>query len=215
MSRKESVIVGIFLAFMVPLTLAVLGWWVTAVVYLYRLYSLREAAIANGALLGFGAGILLTILYLKSWIKRFYTVDLRFMVFVYLLWSFMMIAFFMGLPLGNVLLGVVAGIYFGRRMHHAGLEETLLKQGISAAARFAAFVTGSLTLFVGILSLFDPFASASLESMLGLQRGTITRPLLIAVVFLATVVLVLLQYVLTRAAAAISASMGKDTGSSA
>jgi len=148
----ESIIIGLFLLLMVPISLSFLGWWSFAVIYLFKLYPLKAAAMPTGAIAGFGVGVFLCILYLRSWIRRFYTVDTGLAAFVFLFWSFMAIIFFKGLPAGNVLLGMVAGLYAGRRLLHESVPQEEFAGRIAPVARFTAFVTAAVTLLVSILA---------------------------------------------------------------
>ena len=151
-SVAESIIVGLFLLLMVPISLSFLGWWFFAVIYLFKLFSFRAAALPTSAIAGFGVGVILCIFYLRSWIRRFYTVDTKFAALVFLFWSFMAIIFFKGLPVGNILLGMVAGLYTGRKLFHESVPKEELASRMVPVARFTALVTAFATLLVSALS---------------------------------------------------------------
>ena len=119
MSRAESTIVGLFTGIICPASLFVLSWWVVAALTIYGVFSIPESGIAASAFTGLGLGILLDILGLKNWITRFYGLDVKLTVLAYLFWSAVAVAFFMGLPFGNIALGTLAGLYVGRKQYYA------------------------------------------------------------------------------------------------
>ncbi len=199
MKRTESIIVNVFLAVMLPLTLSIFGWWMSALLYLSRLAALREAAVINGALLGFGLGII-ALFSVFRWVKaRFYTLDLSFMAVIFLFWSFVSIAFLRGVPAGTIIVGMLAGLYVGRRSFHAGDDEPSFMAARKKVSRLAAAVTGGLTLFIGVLMLRVPSTPAALKGMLAVEQ--LSSAGAAAIVIAAGIVLSILQYAATAFAA--------------
>ena len=115
MNRVESVLVGLVLAIICLLLPFVLCWWTAAALIVHDAVSLPDRAVVIAASAGLGFGILLSIFCLKNWVKKFYTANVYVMVLVYLSLSVMAVACFMGLPIANIALGVLAGLYVGRR----------------------------------------------------------------------------------------------------
>ena len=118
MTKTESVVVGFAVGILCPLLLFVLFWWVSAALTIYHVLPLPESGIAVAAFIGLALGVALDVLYLRSWISEFYRADMRVMVTVYLCCSMIAVSFFMGLPVGNLVLGTLAGAYIGRREYH-------------------------------------------------------------------------------------------------
>ena len=115
MSKTESLLVGVFLCLTVPFVFFVVGWWGSAGLYLYHVIAIPEKGIAVCAFAGLALGIALTLLFLKRWVAGFYAMPAVVTVAFYLFWFAVMTAFFMGVPIGNVALGALVGLYVGRK----------------------------------------------------------------------------------------------------
>ena len=209
MSRAESAIVGLFMGIMCPLSLFVLGWWISASVVIYRLLPLRESDIATAAVIGLGLGIVLDLFCLKTWIPRFYSLDARLTVLVYLFWSAMVVAFFMGLPFGNLALGTLAGVYVGRRQRHAGVGGGAFLESARNIGLFTALVTGLEALPIGVLSLHEQIVVETLQAVTGLDQATLTGPIGLGLVGLGCLLLMVVQFWFARTAAALAFRFGR------
>ena len=120
MNRAESVVVGLVVGITCPLLLFVFCWWTAAALSIYHVLSLPVSVIIVAAFTGLGIGMILDIIWLKHWVRRFYTANIYFIIAVYLSLSVVALAFFMGLPIGNIVLGMLAGVYVGRKQFHTG-----------------------------------------------------------------------------------------------
>ncbi len=89
-------------------------------------------AVIAAAMSGLVVGIVLDLLLLRRWIRRFYTASLWLMAVIYGALCVVAVAFFMGLPVGTFPLKLLAGIYAGRRQHHAGAEGAAVRGGVCA-----------------------------------------------------------------------------------
>jgi len=209
MSRAESTIVGLVIGIMCPASLFVLWWWVAAALGIYGVFSISESGIATAAFTGLGIGILLDLLGLKNWITRFYSLDVKLTVLAYLFWSAMAVAFFMGLPFGNIVLGTLAGLYVGRKQYYAGASRDLFARSARNVSIFTALVTGAEALPIGILALGEQSVVASLQAI-GLDQSATTGLRGVGLVGVLCVVLMLVQFWCTKTAAAFAFRTGKD-----
>jgi len=208
-SRAESTIVGLFIGVMCPASLFVLWWWVAAALTIYHVFSIPESGIATAAFTGLGLGIVLDLLCLKNWITRLYSLEVKLTVLAYLFWSAMAVAFFMGLPFGNIALGTLAGLYVGRKQHHAGASGDLFARSARNVSIFTAMVTGAEALPIGILALGEPSIVAALRAI-GLDQFVTTGLLGVGLVGAGCIVLVVVQFWCTRTAATIAFRLGND-----
>lgn len=209
MSRVESTIVGLFIGIICPLSLFVLWWWVAAALTIYHVFSIPDRGIAAAAFTGLGLGIVLDILALKNWATRFYSIDLKLMVLAYLFWSAMAVAFFMGLPLGNIVLGTLAGLYVGRKAYHAGASGDLLARSARNVSLFTALVTGAEALPIGVLALDEQHIVAGLRAI-GLDQSVTTGLMRMVLVAAGCLVLMAVQFWCTRTAALVAFRLGKN-----
>ncbi|MFQ5886444.1 MAG: hypothetical protein ACE5II_04325 [Anaerolineae bacterium] len=209
MSRAESTVVGLLIGILCPLSLFVLLWWVTAALTIYHVFSIPESAIATAAFTGLGLGILLDIFCLKNWITRFYSLDVKLTLLAYLFWSAMAVAFFMGLPFGNIALGTLAGLYVGRKQYHVGASEDLFARSARNVSIFTALVTGAEALPIGILALGEQSVVASLRAI-GLDQSATTSLIGVGLVGVGCLALMVVQFWCTRTAAAFAFRVGKN-----
>ncbi len=140
-------------------------------------------------------GLLIDILFLKRWVKNAYTMSNKAVGAVYIFHSVCALGFFMGIPIGCIFLGVLAGIYAGRKVSLTGSNQT---DSGSYFRRVAIFTSAVMILICALITLW-----AIAGSMIGYQvevpvSFTITAPIFWAVVFGGGTFLVLLQYFLTR-----------------
>jgi len=200
--------IGLFIGIICPVSLFVLCWWVAAALTIYGVVSIPESGIAAAAFAGLGLGILLDILCLKNWITRFYSLDVKLTVLAYLFWSAMAVAFFMGLPLGNIALGTLAGFYLGRKQYHARASRNLFARSARNVSIFTALVTGAEALPIGIMALREQTVVAALRAIVGLDRFVTTGLMGMGLVGTGCLVLMVVQFWCTRTAAALAFRLG-------
>lgn len=186
MKRNETIVLGVFIGIMVPLSLFILS--ILIVLHL-SIYPFQERDIPFIAFTCLGFGIILTAARLKSWIRKFYKANLILMSVIYLCWSAVAVAIFMGVPLGNLIWGTIAGFYIGRRRYHEELSLEVFKKSARNAGIFTGLITGIEALPIGL------FAFGQDES------GLTTNLFEIAVVILLCLILFVMQFLLTRWAA--------------
>lgn len=209
MSRAESTIVGLVIAVICPVSLFVLWWWVAAALRIYGGFSISEHGIATAAFTGLGLGVVLDILGLKNWIARFYSLDVKLTALAYLFWSATAVAFFMGLPFGNIALGTLAGLYIGRKQYHAGASGDLFARSARNVSIFTALVTGAEALLIGVLALGESITLAGLRAI-GLDQSAATGLTGVGLVGVGCLVLMAVQFWCTRTAAALAFRLGKS-----
>ena len=212
MSRLESIVVGFVTGILSPLSLFVLCWWTTAALVSYHVLPIPDSGIAVAAFTGLAMGVVLDVLRLKNWIAKFYTVDVKLMVLAYLFWSTIAVAFFMGLPFGNIALGTLAGVYVGRRQYHTGESGQSFPKAARNVGIFTALVTGAEALPIGLLTLDERRIMGLLEAVVGLDQSVTTGPIGIGLVGLVCVVLMVVQFWCTRTAAWLAFGLGRAGG---
>ncbi len=119
MDRRESLVLSIALGGVIPFLSLVLFWWIGAGLSISQVLPIEEGGVPVIALIGMAFGVALDALYLKRLVPRIYEINLKLITPIYLFASLIMIAFFMGLPLGNLALGTLAGVYVGRRANYS------------------------------------------------------------------------------------------------
>ncbi len=141
-------------------------------------------------------GLFIDILFLKGWVKNAYTMSNRAIGAVYIFYSVCALGFFMGVPIGDILLGIFAGVYAARKMHFTIADEERRNQYFRNTAKFAAAVMILICCLITLWALAGKMTSYRLETPF--LSFTFTVPIFFAIVLAGGTFLVLLQYWLTR-----------------
>jgi hypothetical protein len=209
-SRVEKALVGAFIGAAAPFTLMVIGWWGSVSLLMIGMLPVSEAQIAVAAWLGLSLGLLLDLVLLRRWVGKFYQVDLRILGPLYLFWTAVATAFFMGLPLGNLILGTAAGAYIGRRAVNTPMPGADRWRLVGRASLFTAGVTSTAALGIGLLAVREPYTLAPFRRLLGLEQGAATLLLDLAIVVVAVVLLSAIQFWMTRLSAVVAMRLAPE-----
>ena len=187
-----------------PFLTFVAGWWTSATLSLEGVAHITERGIAIAAFTGLAAGLLIDALWLKRWVAGFYTADLVLLGVIYAGCSVVALASCMGLPLGNLLLGTLGGVYVGRRAFHSGASPAVFGRASRRAGWFTAAFTGAGAFAIGLLALREQSAVEELADLLRTDRSAIAGPTGLAVIVALVVVLIVLQFWCTSTAARVA-----------
>ena len=209
MNRVEEVAITLFIAIACPASLFVLLWWSTSALVISRVIKVQEDTVIYASLLGLGIGILFSIFYMKDIKVRFYDVGNIFLMPLYFFWSAIALAFTMGTPIGNLILGTLAGLYYGRRLYYQNAIEIDMVKSIRKISTFTALVTGVESMFIGILGLQEQIVVELIQSLLGLDPAEFIGPIGIGFVVGVVLIVMSVQYMCTRIACRTALKIGK------
>lgn len=215
MPRWESGLAALFIGIATPVTTGMSFWWLTAAIATYGLWPLSESAIAASAFVGLAVGIMLNILALKRWVRRFYSAKSRTMALLYLAWSVIALVLLMGLPIGVLVLGGCAGFYVGRKAYHQMASQAGLERSARTAGLFAAGVIAFESIAMGLLALHDRFTMTWILSRLNLGALAGSQWAEAGLLVAGCLVLTLVQYGLTEEAAMRAYRIGPDSSTGA
>ena len=203
LSRTERaiVVVSLFLAGP-PTALAVL-------VAAGNLLALPERTVMYLGCAGLAAGVVLAAALLRRGAAGVYTLGKALTVPIYLLWSLMATAVFMGLPIGLVAVGALAGLYVGRRSRHAAAPEEALARSARQVGLLTAAVTGLIALAMGVLAVGEQRSMQGLLGLVGLAGLAATAAGRAVLVAVAVPALAAVQFGLTRRAALWAYRLGR------
>lgn len=208
MPRAERVLIATFLLVAGPFSFFIAGWWGSATLGMTGLVPMSESGIAVSALAGLAIGLVVVLLRLKPWLAGFYNVPIFLAALVYLFWSAVATGLFMGLPVGVLVLGTLAGLYVGRRARHIDLGKvTVLEKGSRRAGLFTAAVVGFVSIAMGALAVGDAHTMQAILSLVGLDSLAESVAGRIALVAVAVSALIAAQYWLTRGTARLAFSL--------
>ncbi len=200
MGKIESFIVGMFLCFVIPAGLFFPAWWLSV-------FFLPEKAVPFAALSGLFIGVLLDVVFVRRWTKRVYFLNNLTLTMIYLLLSLIGFAICMGVPIFHPLLGILAGIYVGRKLHYLQSDGNQLRHAVKRAAIFTAAVMCLICIFSATIAFLNPTTPAELQRMFNLPFD-VTWQTVILLVLVGGSTLVAFQYWATIKAAGISFRMG-------
>jgi hypothetical protein len=147
-------------------------------------------------------GVAVDVVFLKKWIRNAYRMNSKVLAGIYIFYSIIAVAMGMGVPIFNFALCIAAGVYIARKMHFIGANEQSRR---GAFKRMAGFCAGVMVFICCLITLL-----AIAGKMIGYEFKTpwvsitFTVPIFFAIVLSGGVVLVLLQYQLTRIAAKVT-----------
>ncbi len=208
-SKTESIYIGILLGLIIPFLFFIAGWWISALLYIYKIVDFSEEFIIYASFIGFGLGIVLDLIYLPSITKKIYFISLNICFVFYFYISLIIFAFFMGVPFFNLLLGILAGGYIGRRSYFLDLNKKDSDRLIKRAGLATSIVMAVIAFIAGFLALSSPYASEELASILNLDKNLMSPELLIIFVVIGILVLVIGQYYLTKKSAGLFLNLSR------
>ena len=195
MSKVESLILGMFFGFL-PVLFCVAAAGFANVVFL------EEKGIGYWALGGLCVGLIIDVMFVKSWVKRAYQMNSKILAVLYIFYSIGVLGFCMGIPILEFPLGMAAGAYAARKMYHtkAGPEE--FERSVKKMSIFAAAVMVLICCLITLWAIAGEMIGYRVETPY--LSFTFTVPIFSAVVLIGGAGLVLLQYWLTRTAAKVT-----------
>jgi hypothetical protein len=196
MNRCDKIAAGTVLGVMPPLFCALAGWWGS-------IPLVQESHIWIFLLAGFILGILIDVLFLRRWVSRIYQFGMPAMIALYLFYTLGVYGFCMGVPVFNLAIGALAGVYIARRERLLNAAPEMLRAVIR---RTATFTAGSMIAICAASATFACFSKSTprdLQSMLRLPF-TVTWPMITAVIVIGGISIVCLQFLCTIAAAKIT-----------
>jgi hypothetical protein len=203
MNRLEAILIGVLVAAAPPALLFFAAWWsafgIAVAVHHIAGDTLPEKAVAISALAGLASGVLLDCFFLRRWTRNVYRVRTGFLVAAYLGVAIFGFAVCMGVPVFHPLLGVVAGLYVGRRLAHAAAEPEQAERVMRQVARFAAIVMLAICVLSATIALLSPTTPGELQRMFHAPFD-VSWTMVGGLILVGGAAMVLLQYWLAGAA---------------
>jgi hypothetical protein len=135
----------------------------------------------------------------KKWALRFYDANIWLIIPLFLFWSLAAFAFFMGVPVGNLVLGTLAGAYIGARLARSDAIGDSARS-IRNTSAFLAAVAETAAVGAVAIALIDTSTRSDLSLLLGLKSQPISFPWLVAITTTGCILFTALQYLCSRTA---------------
>ena len=187
----------IFFGFIIGFTFLFLFCSLSFVIWFYL--DKNESRILFYLIAGILPGLLVNLKFLKNWVNNIYELPVWFVVFIYLVVNIGLYGFFMGFPVFNVILGLVAGYYFGKRVCFRNNKSEIYSAVINKVSLFTGFIMTLICTSSGFLALGGNGAGGDIKGMLGLEFE-VTKSMVLGITLLGGLSLILIQILLTRIA---------------
>jgi hypothetical protein len=163
---------------------------------------LEEKGIAYWALGGLCSGLIIDAVFVKRWVKRAYHMSSKILAGLYIFYSIGVLGFCMGVPILEFPLGMAAGAYAARKMHHAKAGPEEFNRSAKKVSYFAAAVMVLICSLMALWAVAGKLPGSEVDTPW--LSFTFTVPIFSAVVLIGGAALVLFQYWLTRTAAKVT-----------
>ncbi len=162
MGTFDRVFGSVIPGFITPVITLWVFWWGS------YLLGADEPGIRFWSIAGIITGIAVAAILIKKLVSVFYLLPTPVLIALYLTYTAGIFGFFMGVPVFNIVPGVLAGVYMGRKAALAGRSEETFAAELRQTNLFAAAVLLLLCSFSAFIALADPHTAANLEGMFGL-----------------------------------------------
>ena len=191
MKNFEKKLNGLIIGSIFPLTLGLLS------VTIWVLFDKSESRPFIYLVSGLLIGGLIDIKFLKSWINRRFNLPIWIIAMIYLVYNVFVYGFFMGLPVFNAFLGLLAGYYFGKRICFNKVESEKHPKLINQVSIFAGLIMTFVCISSGFLAIYDNGAAGMIQNVLGLSFE-VTSSMLWVIVLIGGFILISINVLLTR-----------------
>lgn len=153
------------------------------------------------ALIYLSAGLLLGLMidwkYLKNWVNKRYDLAIWFITLIYIIYNSVVYGFFMGFPVFNLFLGLVAGYYFGKRVCFRKLKSEMSSKIITQVSLFTGLIMTLICISSGLIALLDNYTGSTIKGMLGLSFE-VTKEMILTIIIIGGLSLIIAEYFITR-----------------
>jgi hypothetical protein len=190
LSKLESIFIGTIIGPVLPILLFLVGWWSS-------LFFVTEELVFIFSLTGLGVGCIIDIVLFGKIMKAYWWKQ-GVLSMIYLFYTVGFFGFFMGVPIFNLAVGALAGVFMGRRFYHQGVAKERLQKASISLAHFSALIMALVSIASAYYATKDIRDTAlNLQSMLKLQFLP-TNQAILALIVVGGTGLVLMQYWITK-----------------
>jgi len=191
MNKIERTISGWILGSIFPLFLGLLS--VTFWLLLDKSESRPLFYLSGGLILGG----LIDLKFLKTWVNSRFKLPIWILITIYILYNIFVYGFFMGLPVFNVFLGLLAGYYFGNWIAYHKINPEKHLKLLNQVSLFTGLIMTFVCISSGFLAIHDKGAAGMIQHILGLPFE-VTSLMLWGIVLAGGLTLILINILLTR-----------------
>ncbi|NMC68210.1 MAG: hypothetical protein GYA61_08300 [Spirochaetales bacterium] len=191
MKNLEKIISGLIIGSIFPLSLGLIT------LSLWFMFDKSESRPLIYLIFGVLIGGLIDLKFIKTWINNRFNLPTWIIALIYIVYNIFVFGFFMGFPVFNVLLGLLAGYYYANRICSNKIDPTRYKKLLNQVSLFTGIIMTLVCISSGFLAIYNNGAAGMIQDLLGLPFE-VTRSMLWMIVVIGGLVLVLITVLLTR-----------------
>ena len=192
LARIERLFLTVIIGLIFPILFGLLGWWGS-------IPFVSEDRIPLFVMGGVLAGVILDLIFLRRWVRKALSASILWPGTAYLFYSMGVFGFFMGVPVFNLLLGLVWGYFMGMRLRSANADKPAVAKAAHRSAIFTSGVLALACLASLVIASLDPSLEANIQGMFSLEKP-MDRLVILGFSTIGGILLVAVEYFLTRAA---------------
>jgi len=186
----DKLIFGVFFGFLFPAC-----FFLAAFILWFYFFQLVKPLYF--VLSGLFTGLLVDLLILKKLVRRRFELPVWFLILTYLFCNLVMFGMFMGFPVFNLFLGIIAGYYFGKRVRYNNISFTASKPVIRLVASFTASVILVICIASGYIATVGEGVGSDLQHMFRLNF-LITKAMIWEIIWIGGITLIIAEFWLTK-----------------
>ena len=190
MNQSDKIIFGFIIGASFPILFSLIA--MTVGFYFFKTESLPYFFFA-----GLLTGLLIDIVYLKRLLNNILDIPIGILAGFYIFHNVIIYGLFMGFPVFNLVMGVVAGYYFGRRINYKNITSGQREIIIKKVSLFSGLIMLIICISSGLIALSEKTIGSELQNMLGLGF-VVTKGMIIGTIIIGGLTLIISQYYLTR-----------------
>ena len=142
-------------------------------------------------------GILSDILFLRKLVSITFELPVWVLIVLYLFYNICIYGIFMGFPVFNLGMGIVAGYYYGIKINFKSFSLTQIEFLKKRVPMFSSLIMFLICLSTGLIALHEKTMGEELQGMFKLEFQ-VTEGMIISIIVTGGLVLIVSQYYLTR-----------------
>jgi hypothetical protein len=191
MKRIDKFIFGIIFGSSFPIFFFLLS------VLIWFNFSRDEKIVLYFVSAGISIGLFTDFVILKKLINNRFNLPVWILISFYLFYNIGMYGMFMGFPVFNLIWGVVAGYYFGKKIIYNGIPLGERAPICNRVALFTSTIMLLICISSGMIAMIDKYTGKDLQGMLRLQYE-VSKTEIVGIILIGGLALITAQYFLTK-----------------
>ncbi len=191
MNRTDKLLFGLVFGSVFPILFAFLA------VTLWFVISKNESIVLYYLAFGLLIGMVTNRATQQGLIDRAYDLPDLILAFFYVFYNVGIYGMFMGFPVFNLITGVAAGYYFGKRIVYKNVPEDQQRAIIRKVSRFTTWGMVVICVLTALMALNEETIGLEVQGMLRLETE-VTQGMIYAIILVGGTLLVVGQNLLTR-----------------